>query len=83
MRLSEFASPKYYAPTAADAEDFLQQLLLIWPDRPANELAPSVMRNRQQPPAKPRQLFGTPSIGNHVGGIHHRDRRGARQWPSA
>jgi hypothetical protein len=83
MRLNEFADLKDYVPTAIDAEDFLNEILLIWPDRSADELAPSVLRNRRQPPAKPRQLFGTPSIGSHIAGAHHRDRRRANQWPAA
>jgi hypothetical protein len=29
MRLNEFADPKDYVSTAADADDFLNQLLLI------------------------------------------------------
>jgi hypothetical protein len=36
MRLNEFADPKEYGPPVTDAEDFMQQLLLIWPDRSAD-----------------------------------------------
>jgi hypothetical protein len=33
MHLNEFADPKEYSPPATDAEDFMQELLLVWPDR--------------------------------------------------
>ena len=84
MRLNEFADPKDYVPSAIDAaEDFLQQLLLICPDRPANELAPSVVARGKQEPIKRMVRSDALSIGSHVGGIHHRNRRGASQWPTA
>jgi hypothetical protein len=51
MRLNEFADSKDYALTVADAEEFRNQPLLIWPDRAADLLAPSTGR---QPPTKPR-----------------------------
>jgi hypothetical protein len=47
MRLSEFANPKDYAPTAADVEDCLNQTLPNWPDRSANTLAPSVLGSKK------------------------------------
>jgi hypothetical protein len=37
MRLNEFANPKEYTPTVTGVEDFVQQLLLICPDRSADE----------------------------------------------
>jgi hypothetical protein len=83
MRLKGFANPKDYAPTVADADDFLNQILLIWPDRLADEFAPFVLGSRKQPPIKRMTTSETLSIGSHVGGIHHRDRRGASQWPTA
>jgi hypothetical protein len=83
MRLNEFADPKAYTLSADDAEDFLNQILPISSNCSADDLAPSVLRNRRQPPAKPRQLFGAPSIESHVGGGHLRCRRGASQWPTA
>jgi hypothetical protein len=54
MHLNEFADPKDYALTVADAEEFRDQLLLIWPDRAAVLLAPSTLHNGRQPPTKPR-----------------------------
>jgi hypothetical protein len=48
MHLSELATPKDQAPTVADADDFLNQLLPIWPERSANEFAPSVLGSRKQ-----------------------------------
>jgi hypothetical protein len=51
MRLSEFVSLKDYPPIVADADNFLNQLLLIWPDRSADELAPSVLGSRKQQPS--------------------------------
>jgi hypothetical protein len=83
MHLKEFADPTDYVPTATDAEDFLNQILLIWPDRPADELAPSVLDSRKLRPSKRMKRSGAISIGSHVGGIHHRDRRGASRWPTA
>ena len=77
MRLNEFADPKEYTPTAADAEEFVQQLLFIWPDRSADELAPSTLSNRRRPPSKPGRRSDALSIGNHVGGRHLRSHRGA------
>jgi hypothetical protein len=81
MRLNEFADPKEYTPTATDAEDFLQQLLLIWPVRQADKAAPTVLSRRNQPPAT--NLCDVLSIGSHVGSGDLRSRRGASQWPTA
>jgi hypothetical protein len=52
MRLNEFADPKEYTPTTTDADGFLNQILIIWPDRPADERAPSALSTRKQPPSK-------------------------------
>ena len=59
MRLDEFADPNEYTPTAAGAEEFLKQLLRLWPGRSADDLAPCVpaSRNRRQPPIERRKLF--------------------------
>jgi hypothetical protein len=83
MRLNEFAAPKDYTTTATDADEFFIQLLLIWPDRPADELAPSVLSSRKQQPIKRTKLSDALSIGSHVGGGDLRSRRGASQWPTA
>jgi hypothetical protein len=83
MRLSEFASPKYYAPTVADAEGFLQQLVLTWPDQSASELAPSVLCSRKQPPFGQTKISAALSIGSHIGGGDLRSRCGDSQWPTA
>ena len=77
MHLNEFADPKEYIPTAPDAEDFQQQLLPIWLDRSADELAPPTLSNRRQPPSKPGQLPDAASIRSRVGGVQLRSRRGA------
>jgi hypothetical protein len=52
MRFHEFADPKPYTLSAADATDLLKQLLRIWPDRSVNNLPPLVLI--KQPPARPR-----------------------------
>jgi hypothetical protein len=83
MRLNEFADPKEYTPTVADADDFLSQILLNWPDRSADDLAPSLLAKRKQQPSKRTKLSDALSFGSHVGGGHLRSRRGASQWPSA
>jgi hypothetical protein len=54
MRLNEFADPEEYTPPATDAEDFMQQLVHIWPDRRVTDIAPSTLSNRRQPPSQPR-----------------------------
>ena len=48
MRFKEFADPKDYIPTVADAEHFVKQLQSIWPDRSENQLAPAILRNRKK-----------------------------------
>jgi hypothetical protein len=83
MRLNEFADPKEYTPIATDADDFLSQLLLIWSDRSADELAASVLGGRKQRPIKRTKLSDALSIGRHVSGSDLRSRRGASQWPTA
>jgi hypothetical protein len=83
MRLNEFANPKEYTPTATDAEDFLQQVLPIWPDRSADDLAPPVPSSRKLPPFRQTELTDSQSIGSHIGGGHLRSRRGPSQWPTA
>jgi hypothetical protein len=83
MRLNEFADPNEYTPNATDAEDFLQQLLSIWPDRSADLLAPSVLGSRRQWPSKRMKRSDAQSIGSHVAGAQLRSRRGASQWPTA
>jgi hypothetical protein len=57
MRLDEFTDPKEYTPTAGQAEQFLKRLLRLRPDRPPDDLAPSVPRNRKQPQIERRKLF--------------------------
>jgi hypothetical protein len=57
MRLDEFTDPNEYAPPAAEAEKFLNQLLRLWPDRSADDVAPSVPHNRKSPPRERRKLF--------------------------
>ena len=42
MHLNEFADPKDYTPTAAEAETFLKRLLRLWPGRSTDDSAPSV-----------------------------------------
>jgi hypothetical protein len=69
MRLSEFANPKDYTPTATDADDFLQQLLRIWPDRLADDPASSNLHSRKQPRSMPRQRADALSIGSDVAGV--------------
>jgi hypothetical protein len=83
MRLNEFADPKEYTPPVTEAEDYLKQLHRILPDRSAEELAPSTLSIRRQPPSKPGQLSDTRSIRGHVGGDRLRSRRGAGQRPAA
>jgi hypothetical protein len=56
MRLNEFTDPNEYTPTAADAEEFLKQLLRPWPDR-SDDPAPSESPNRKQPSIERRKLF--------------------------
>jgi hypothetical protein len=56
MRFHEFADPKDYAPTEADAEGFLNQVPCVCPDRLADEPASSTRNNRGQPPSKPGKL---------------------------
>jgi hypothetical protein len=75
--LSEFANPKDYAPTVANAEDFLRQLLVIWPDWAADELAPSVLGSRKQWSIKRTKVPAALSIGSNLSSIHLRSRRGA------
>jgi hypothetical protein len=79
MRLNEFADPKPYTLSADDATDFLKQLERIWPHK---DVA-FVLGIKRQPPNKRTKLSDALSIGSHVGGVHHRDRRGASQWPTA
>jgi hypothetical protein len=50
MRLIEFTDRKEYTPTAAEAEEFLNQLLRLWFGRSPDDLASSVPRYRKQPP---------------------------------
>jgi hypothetical protein len=57
MRLNEIADPNEYKPKAAEADEFLNQLLRPWPGRSADDVAPSVPRNRKQPPINRRKLF--------------------------
>jgi hypothetical protein len=83
MRLNEFADPKEYTPTATDAEDFLDQLLSIWSNCSADELARSVLDSRKLRPGKRTKLSDALSIASHVGGAQIRSRRGASQWPTA
>jgi hypothetical protein len=83
MRLNEFADPKEYIPTVTDADDFLQQLSLIWSDRSADFLTPSLLAKRKQQPSKRTKLSDALSIGSHIGGAQLRRRRGASQWPAA
>jgi hypothetical protein len=83
MHLNEFANPKDYAPTVGDSKEFRNQLLLIWPDRPADELAPSAQGSRKLPPGKRMNHAEALSIRGHVGGDQLRSRRGASQWPTA
>jgi hypothetical protein len=83
MRLNEFADPNEYTPTATDAEDFLQQLLSIWPDRSADGLTASVLVGRKLRPCKRMAHSDALSIGSHVGGGDLRCRRGTRQWTTA
>ena len=56
MRLNDFADPKDYTSTAADAEGFLKQLLRLWPGRSRDDLAPSMPHRRKQPPIERRKL---------------------------
>jgi hypothetical protein len=50
MHLIEFADPKEYTPIAADAEDFLAQLL-------CDDYAPIISRYEgKQPAARPKKL---------------------------
>jgi hypothetical protein len=81
MRLSEFADPKAYTVSVDDAANYPSQLLPMWPERPADKFAPSVLSRRNQPPTT--KLTDAPSIGSHVGSGDLRSRRGARQWPTA
>jgi hypothetical protein len=57
MRLTEFADPKDYTPPAADGDEFLKQLLRLWPGRSADDLAPSMPHNRMPPQIERRKLF--------------------------
>jgi hypothetical protein len=83
MRLSEFTNPEEYIPPATDAEDYLKQLHPILPDRPADDRASSALINIRQPANKSRRLFDARSVGDHVGGVQLRSRRGTSQWPTA
>jgi hypothetical protein len=76
MRLNEFTDPEEYTPPATDAEDFQQQLLFIWHDWSADELAPSVLGSGNQQPIKRMNRFDALSVGRHVGGAQPRSRRG-------
>ena len=57
MRFKEFADPKDYIPTVADAEHFVKQLQRIWPDRSEDELAPAILRNGKKPLDTRRRLL--------------------------
>jgi hypothetical protein len=57
MRLNEFADPNAYTSTVADADEFLNQLLRLWPGRSPDDLAPSVPHNREPPPRERKKLF--------------------------
>jgi hypothetical protein len=57
MRLTEFADLKTYTLPATDASDFVRQLLCIWPDRSADDLASHIPRESNQPPIKPVNLL--------------------------
>jgi hypothetical protein len=57
MRLTEFADLKAYTVPANNVADFVKQLLRIWPDRSADDLASRNPRERNQPPIKPVNLF--------------------------
>jgi hypothetical protein len=57
MRFNEFADLNEYTPTTAEAEEFLNQLLRLWPAGSPDDVAPSVPRNRKPPRIERGKLF--------------------------